>query len=139
MSEFTTSSGPGGTSVASLDGVATTPAYGWRVRVNGSAARAESGEPIGFGDLVFLRYGATVADPGPAPKVTVPPVEPVKRRAVPGARISIRGEARWRDGGIEVEARCPRGLGAGGCRGLLTRAVPRAPRRTSARRRLRRV
>ena len=63
MSGFATSSGAAGTGIALLDGVATTPEYGWRVRVDGSAARAESSEPIGFGDLVFLKYGATVADP----------------------------------------------------------------------------
>ena len=45
------------------------------------------------------------------------PVEPVKRRPIPGARISIHGEARWSDGRIEVEARCRR---ASSCRGLLT-------------------
>jgi hypothetical protein len=120
VSEFTTGAGPGGIGVSSLDGVAATSGYGWRVRVDGSAAQAESAEPIGFGDLVFLEYGATVANPGPAPKVTVLPVEPLKRKASRGARISLRGEARWHDGRIEVEARCPRGLGDGGCRGLLS-------------------
>jgi hypothetical protein len=119
VSEFAASSGPQGTGVSSLDGVATTAEYGWRVRVDGSAARAASAEPIGFGDLVFLQYGATVANPGPAAKVKVPAVEPLKRKASRGTRISIRGEARWNDGRIEVEARCPRGLGSG-CRGLLT-------------------
>jgi hypothetical protein len=120
VSEFATSSGPGGTGVSSLDGVATTSEYGWRVQVDGTAAQAQTAAPIGFGDLVFLEYGATVANPGPAPRVTVPPVEPVQRQARRGARISIRGEARWSNGQIEVEAGCPRGLGAGGCRGLLT-------------------
>jgi hypothetical protein len=120
VGEFATSSGPGGTGIASLDGVAATAEYGWRVQVDGSPAQARTAEPIGFGDLVFLEYGATVANPGPAPKVAVPPVGPVKPQARRGARISIRGGARWNDGRVEVEARCPRGLGGGGCRGLLT-------------------
>jgi hypothetical protein len=119
VSEFAVSADPGGTGVSSLDGVTTTAEYGWRVRVDGSAARAASAEPIGFGDLVFLQYGATVANPGPAAKIKVPAVEPLKRKASRGARISIHGEARWNEGRIEVEARCPRGLGSG-CRGLLT-------------------
>ena len=70
VSDFAASSGPGGTGVSSLDGVAATRDYGWSVRVDGAAAEAETSEPIGFGDLVFLRFGATVANPGPAPKVT---------------------------------------------------------------------
>ena len=71
VSEFATGAGPGGTGVASLDGVAATAGYGWRIGVDGSATRAESAAPIGFGDLVFLEYGATVANPGSAPKVEV--------------------------------------------------------------------
>lgn len=120
VSEFATGSGPGGTGVSSLDGVTATPQYGWRVGVDGSPAKAETSEPIGFGDLVFLKYGATVANPGPAPKVGVPPVESVKRKVRRGPRISIGGKADWSDGRIEVEARCPRGLGVSGCRGLLS-------------------
>jgi hypothetical protein len=120
VSEFATSAGPGGTGISSLDGVAATPGYDWRVRVDGSAPQVESDEPIGFGDLVFLKFGATVANPGPAPKVAVPPVVAVKRHSSRGPRISIRGEARWHQGGVEIELRCPRGLGESGCRGLLT-------------------
>jgi Prenyltransferase and squalene oxidase repeat len=120
VSDFATSSGPGGTAIASLDGVAATPDYGWSVRVDGAAAEAETSEPIGFGDLVFLKFGATVANPGPAPRVAVRAVEPLRRKASRGPRLSLPGVARWNDGVVEVEARCPRGLGAGGCRGLLT-------------------
>ncbi|HTF09808.1 MAG TPA: hypothetical protein VK659_16695, partial [Asanoa sp.] len=120
VSEFATSSGPGGTTVSSLDGVAATAGYGWRVAVDGSAPRAETDEPIGFGDLVFLKFEAKVADPAPAPKVTVPAVAPIQRRAALGSRVSLHGGARWRNGGVEIELRCPRGLGGGGCRGLLT-------------------
>ena len=68
VSEFTTSPGPGGTGIASLDGVAATGAYGWTARVDGAPARAQSDEPIGFGDLVFLAFGAKVADPGRRPR-----------------------------------------------------------------------
>jgi hypothetical protein len=121
VSEFATAAGPGGTRISSLNGVAGTPEYGWRARVDGSAPEAETDEPIGFGDLVFLKFEAEVADPGPAPKVTVPPVVPPKKhRSRRGPWISIRGEARWRDGSVEIEVRCPRGLGESGCRGLLT-------------------
>lgn len=120
VSEFATSAGPGGTGISSLDGVAATPDYDWRVRVDGSAPQAESDKPIGFGDLVFLKFGATVANPDPAPKVAVPPVVAVKRHSSRGPRISLRGEARWAGDDIGIEVRCPRGLGGGGCRGLLT-------------------
>ena len=120
VSEFETAAGPDGIGVTSLDGVAATADYGWRVRVDGSAAQAETTEPIGFGDLVFLQFGATSAGAGPPPKVTVPPVEAVRKRPLRGARVSIRGKAVWDGGAIRVALRCPRGLGAGGCRGLLT-------------------
>ncbi len=43
--------------------------------VDGGPAAAETNEPVGFGDLVFLQYAAKVADPGPAPKVEVPPLK----------------------------------------------------------------
>jgi hypothetical protein len=119
VTEFATSSGSGGTAIASLDGVAASSSYGWQVQVDGAAARTETNEPIGFGDLVFLKFAASVADPGPAPKVTVPPVKPVKRHSRRGPRVALRGEARWGDGGVTVGVRCPRGLGEGGCRGLL--------------------
>jgi Prenyltransferase and squalene oxidase repeat len=119
ISEFATGSAPGGTVVASLDGVAASPDYGWRVQIDGGPARAAADEPIGFGDLVFLEFGARVANPGPAPKVSVPPVKPVKQRAHRGSRVSLRGEARWADGAVAVALRCPRGLGGNGCRGLL--------------------
>jgi hypothetical protein len=119
VSEFATGSGPDGTGISSLDGVTASTDYGWRIRVDGSAPRAQSDEPIGFGDLVFLKFETKVADPGPPPKVAVPALEPVRRRSTLGPRVSLHGEARWRDG-VEVELRCPRGIGDGGCRGLLT-------------------
>lgn len=104
--------------LSSLDGVTATAEYNWRVQVDGAAATAS--EPIGFGDLVFLRYAATIADPGPAPQVVVPPVVAEKPRLSRGARVKVRGRAHWRDNAIAVALRCPRGLGEFGCRGLLT-------------------
>jgi hypothetical protein len=120
VSEFATSSGPGGTGISSLDGVAANAGYDWRVRLDGAPSQAETSAPIGFGDLVFLQFGAKVANPGPAPKVAVPPVVAAKRHSGRGPRISIRGEAGWSKSGVAVELSCPRGLGDGGCRGLLT-------------------
>jgi hypothetical protein len=120
VSEFAVEAGSGGTAIASLDGVSATPDYGWRVAVDGSAPAARSGEPIGFGDLVFLEFAAMRVDPGPAPKVAVPALKPVKRLPNRGPRVSLRGEARWSAAGVKVELRCPRGLGEGGCRGLLS-------------------
>lgn len=120
VSEFATEAAPAGTAIASLNGVATAPGYGWRLQIDGSAPQAATSEPIGFGDLVFLRFAATVADPGPAPQVDVPPVTPARQRPARGPRIAIQGPAAWDENGVAVSLRCPRGLGAGGCRGLLT-------------------
>ena len=113
--------------------------YGWSVRVDGAAAQAETHEPIGFGDLVFLKFGATVADPGPAPRSTVPPVEPVKRKASAGPR-----HLPPRQGPLAATAHRGRGaLPARARRRRLPRpadrAVPQAPRRAPARRRLHRL
>ncbi len=145
---FETRDAEGGTAVASLDGVAADSEYAWKVRVDGGPAAVASSEPVGFGDLVFLQYGATVADPEPAPPVEVPPVgePPVDVAPVGGpgggasggshgsgdsgsaapseaplqARVRIVGRAGWQDGALAVTLSCPRGLGAGGCSGLLT-------------------
>ena len=74
--------------------------------------------PIGFGDLVFLKFGATIADPGPAPKVTVAPVEPTPRRATrgradfrprrgaPGAMAASRSRRAARAGSAAAAAAC---------------------------------
>ena len=133
VSGFATEAAGGGTAIAALDGVAANSDYQWKVRVDGGAASAASAEPIGFGDLVFLQYGAVVADPGPAPQVDVPPLDApapsTNSQSAPSApsagtavlaRVSVVGKARWSDGTLAVTLGCPRGLGEAGCSGLLT-------------------
>lgn len=123
VSQFATSADGGGTAIASLDGVAADASYKWRVRIDGGAASVASSEPIGFGDLVFLQYAAMVADPGPAPQVEVPPLGAPAAQPPASAvrtRVSISGRAGWKDGTLSVVLACPRGVGAGGCGGLLT-------------------
>jgi hypothetical protein len=117
---FATTTGAGGSSISSLNGVGASGGYGWRVGVDGAAPAAQSSEPIGFGDLVFLQLDATSADPGPAPRASAPPLELARRKHARGPRVSIDAPATWGEDGIEVGLRCPRGLGAGGCRGLLS-------------------
>jgi hypothetical protein len=117
VDEFTAVAG--GAGVSSLDGVAETPEYGWQVRVDGGPLSSEANEPIGFGDLVFLRFAAKVANPGSAPRVEVPPVKAPKRRRAKGPRVAVLPKAQWR-GGVAVRLRCPRGNGEAGCRGTLT-------------------
>ena len=111
----------GGVRVASLNGVAETPEYGWRVSVNGGALQKEASEPIGFGDLVFLKFEAAVVDPAAAPRVDVPPLKRTRQHREHGPRIAVLRKARWQKGdGVAVRLRCPRGNGAEGCRGTLT-------------------
>ncbi len=111
----------GGAQLASLNGVAETPDYGWRVRVDGSAPKAEFNEPIGFGDLVFLEFAPKVLAPSQPPTVEVPPVSaPKKGQRARGPRVAIMRRAVLRDGNVSVRLRCPRGLGEAGCRGVLT-------------------
>jgi Prenyltransferase and squalene oxidase repeat len=123
VSEFATAAAEGGTAIDSLDGVAADSDYRWKVRVDGGPASVASSEPIGFGDLVFLQYGAVVANPGPAPRVEVPPVgasaQPQAEARTVRARVSITSRASWRDGALAVALSCPRGVGAAGCSGLL--------------------
>jgi Prenyltransferase and squalene oxidase repeat len=109
-----------GIRLTSLDGVANTAGYGWRVGVDGSAPQAEVSEPIGFGDLVFLDFVATGADSVPPPKVDVPALRATKHRRARGPRVAILRRADLGDGTVDVRLRCPRGNGAGGCRGVLT-------------------
>ena len=132
VSSSATRAAASGTAIAALDGVAANEEYQWKVRVDGGAASVASAEPIGFGDLVFLQYGAVVADPGPAPQADVPPLgapaapTPATADSTPPAatpvrtRVAIAGKARWRDGTLAVALGCPRGVGAAGCGGLLS-------------------
>lgn len=120
VAAFDASSGPGGIDVSSLDEVAETGGYTWRARFGNGAARSESDETAGLGDLVFLQLAATSANPGPAPKVEVPPLKKPKLRRQRGPRVSIRGKAKLSRDGVAVRLRCPRGNGAAGCRGTLT-------------------
>jgi hypothetical protein len=121
VSQFETTAAEGGTAIASLDGVAANADYRWRMRVDSGPASVASTEPVGFGDLVFLQYGAVVPNPGPAPKGEVPPVgAPAQQPGAIRARVSIVGRAGWRNGALSLVLTCPRGVGAAGCAGLLT-------------------
>jgi hypothetical protein len=117
---FNASTSSAGVHVDSLDGVAETADYGWRAGLDGGAPQSEAGETVGLGDLVFLQFGAKTANPGPAPKVDVPPLKKTKHSRARGPRVSVRGKAHLRAGGVAIRLRCPRGNGAGGCRGTLT-------------------
>lgn len=121
VAEFQASATGAGVRLASLNGVAETADYEWRSQVDGSAPQAELSEPIGFGDLVFLKFGPKVANPGEPPDVDVPPLNMTKRhRKARGPRIAVRGKAHWHGGAVAVRLGCPRGNGATGCRGTLT-------------------
>jgi hypothetical protein len=117
---FTAQNDGSGTTVGALNGVATTAQYGWRTGVDGSAPQAELAQPIGFGDLVFLQYGATSANPGPAPRASVPPLGKPKRAKLHGARVALRRGVGRDANGVAVGLHCPRDLGAAGCRGSVT-------------------
>ena len=117
---FQTQIGGDGTRLVSLNGVAETADYGWRVRIDGSAPAAAVSEPIGFGDLLFLDFEAKVADPSPPPAVEVPALRAAKHRHRRGPRIALRGPDRPSGDRIALRLYCPRGNGAAGCRGVLT-------------------
>jgi hypothetical protein len=132
VSEFATAAGAGGTRIESLDGVPAGDGWDWQVRVDGGAATAEASEPIGFGDLVYLRFGAEApaaetpaGDVPPPPRVTVAPVEatPQPGAAVPTApatRVKIRGRLHRHGNRLLITVACPRGLGEFGCRGVVS-------------------
>ena len=118
---FATAPSGGGVRVSSLNGVAETADYGWRVRIDGGPLENEATGPIGFGDLVFLDFAAKVANPGPAPRVEVPALKRRKRHEHRGPRVAVLRKAEWQNGGdVAVRLRCPRGNGGEGCRGTLT-------------------
>lgn len=114
VAEFAT----GGGALTSLNGVAANGERDWRVKVDGVGASAS--EPIGFGDLVFLQYAASVADPGPAPKVEVPPLVRAAKHKHRGPRVGLRRGVAWDAQSVAVGLRCPRGLGEAGCRGTVS-------------------
>lgn len=133
VSEFAAQDGSGGTRIASLDGVPAGDGWGWQVRVDGGEATAATDAPIGFGDLVYLRFAEEAADAGEPPRVSVPPVDPGSGTvatpgsgavqpapAAPGARVRLRGKIGRHRNGLVVRVACPRGLGEFGCRGLLS-------------------
>jgi Squalene-hopene cyclase N-terminal domain/Prenyltransferase and squalene oxidase repeat len=119
VTEFETEPSGAGERLVSLNGVAATAGYGWRARIDDSAPAIEVGEPIGFGDLVFLDFEAKTADPGPAPAVEVPALRAAKQPRRRGPRISLRGPDRREGDRIALRLHCPRGNGELGCRGLL--------------------
>jgi hypothetical protein len=121
VDELETTAGSGGVRVTSLNGVAETSEHGWRIGLDGASPQEEVSEPIGFGDLVFLKFAATVANPGPASRVDVPALKQVPQRRARGPRVAILPRAQWKDSGeIAMRLRCPRGNGQQGCRGTLT-------------------
>jgi hypothetical protein len=105
-----------GSHLHSVNGVAETPQYGWSTRVDG----VQRSGPVGLGDLVFLKFEATVASPGPAPAVEVPPLRPTERHSALGPRVAVHGKARLDGDGVALGLACPRGIGVGGCRGTVS-------------------
>lgn len=119
--EFQAQMGAAGVRLTSLNGVAETTDYEWQARVDGSAPRAELATPIGFGDLVFLKFAPKDANPSEPPHVDVAPVTgTTQQRRARGPRVAVQGKARLRAGMVSVRLECPRGNGATGCRGTLT-------------------
>lgn len=118
--------------LTSLDGVANTADYSWRVGVDGSPPNVEADEPIGFGDLVFLRFAPEGAGAAMPPKVAVPPVKAQKRQPARGPRVLILRKADLQDGRVSLRLLCPRGNGGAGCRGVLGIRFRRHPGRSLA-------
>jgi len=107
--------------LTSLDGVAETADYAWQAGIDGSAPATELPGPVGFGDLVFLRFAPKpgAADAAAPPKVKVAALRARGKSHGRRPRVSVLGRARWRDGVLRVRLGCPRGNGSLGCRGVL--------------------
>jgi hypothetical protein len=117
---FAAHDGSDGVDVDSVNGVGENANYGWRVQVDGSPAATASNAPVGFGDLVFLALRPLVANSGRAPDAAVPPLGAAPRPKALRPRVAIRGRAGWSGEAVAISLGCPRGLGEGGCRGLLS-------------------
>ena len=118
---FQASATGAGVRIASLDGVSETADYEWRSRVDGASPQAALNERIGFGDLVFLKFGPKVANPSDPPHVDVPPLRATEQhRRTRGPRVAVQGGAQRRGNAIAIRLKCPRGNGAAGCGGTLT-------------------
>ena len=90
-----------------------------RVRVAGPGRRwphcsSEASEPIGFGDLVFLRFAAKVANPGVGAAGRGAAGEARRSdTAATGPRVAVLRQGPVARDGVAVRLGCPRGNGAG--------------------------
>jgi hypothetical protein len=99
--------------------------HAWEVSVDGGEPRRSLTETVGLGDTIALRLATLAGTPSaPPPTAPLPPLEPVAHPG-PGRTRARALLARGRilrlsrTGRIRVSVRCPRGVGAAGCQGVL--------------------
>ena len=113
VADHATAPGAGdGVVLEQLNGIAASGEGSWWVRIDGGEASTEASEPIGHGDLVFLRFGGDGDDP--------PPVDPPDGGTrTPTVKIVKPWRLRLAGGRITPRLRCVDGGGERGCRGTL--------------------
>ena len=100
--EFATETGTGGIGVSSLDGVAETPDYGWRVRVDGSTPRRRRASRSGSATSSSSSSARRSPTPARRRRLTCRRVKATKRRSGRGPRVAIHGKAGWSEGDVAI-------------------------------------
>ena len=113
VADHATAAGAGdGVVLEQLNGIAASGEGSWWVRIDGGDASTEVSESIGYGDLVFLRFGGDGDDP--------PPVDPPDGETrTPTVKVTKPWWLRLSRGGVSPRLRCVHGGSERGCRGTL--------------------
>ncbi len=102
--------------IAGMNGVTGAAGAKWKASVDGGAAKAELTDEVGLGSTVVVKLdGKAAGDSTPPPVKIATPVQRVPKAVLArGKRLKLGPQ-----GGLRLAVRCPRGLGAAGCQGVL--------------------
>jgi hypothetical protein len=106
-----------GASIAGVNGVSPAAGAKWEVSVDGGAARTQLTDEVGLGSTVVVALDGAAAGGEPSlPPLTKPDARSATAKVALSRRQRLKVGPR---GGLRLAVRCPRGLGASGCQGVL--------------------
>ncbi len=104
------------THVVGMNGVTAASDAKWEVSVDGGTASQQLTAPVGLGSAVVVKLDGDAAG-----EPQLPPLDtPTPRQRLPKAALAKGQRLRvGPQGSLRLAVRCPRGLGASGCQGVL--------------------